>query len=169
MKTRAVEKLLGIKLTPTQRRYFAAVRWMMTDPLPYGRCTGRSYVIAVMYIEEALKNLGNYVHYRDNYPSKRANDNLGDTIHMIIKGNPVLLNNTVFGKGKFCILNRPRRKGSRTIHKEAVNMFKEAIGETHHTSIECPHCHKKLRVTHLETDICICPSCGQHIQVEPEK
>ena len=104
MKERAVEKLLGIRLTPTQRRYFPAVRWMMVDALHEGLASGRSYVVAVMYIEEALNNRGKLIYYRDHYPSARAIECLGETIRMIIAHNPLMMTQTVFSKGKFRIL-----------------------------------------------------------------
>lgn len=104
MKERAVEKLLGIRLTTTQRRCFSAVRWMMLDAAHEGLASGRSYVVAVMYIEEALNNRGKIIHYRDHYPSARATKCLGETIRMIISHNPLMMAQTVFSKGKFRIL-----------------------------------------------------------------
>ena len=104
MKERKVEKLLGIRLTPTQRRYFPAVRWMMVDAAREGLASGRSYVVAVMYIEEALNNKGKKISYRDHYPSARATECLGETIRMIIAHNPIVMAHTVFSKGSFSIL-----------------------------------------------------------------
>lgn len=70
-------------LTPTQKECLPAARWLVNQNV---RREGRTFLLAVAYIEEALRNPGRRIHVVDHYPTRAANEHLMCMIEDIVRG-----------------------------------------------------------------------------------
>ncbi|MFA5729037.1 MAG: hypothetical protein WC957_06375 [Candidatus Neomarinimicrobiota bacterium] len=96
-----IEKLLHIKLTPLQKKYHDAFRWLVKlDISPEG--VGKSFLLAVCFIEEALENRNTWVSPFDNVPRNNClQDRQMKHIYELITYNSKLKKLVVMRKNSF--------------------------------------------------------------------
>jgi len=68
-------------LTPQQKEYLPAARWLVNQNV---RGEGRTYLLAVAHIEEALRNPGRTIPILDHYPNSCSKDYLAAMITDIV-------------------------------------------------------------------------------------
>ena len=70
-----------MQLTPEQIKHFDSVMWLLFGP----RCSGRTYLIAIVTIYEALKREGQKVYVNDHYSGEVSKKHLIDMINDIVE------------------------------------------------------------------------------------
>jgi hypothetical protein len=100
-----IEKLLHIKLTPQQERYHNAFKWLVNQDIDINRGVGKSFLLAVCFIEEALENRNRWVYPFDNFPRQNMCQDLQmKTIYRLILNNDKLSQLVVMEKNRFKFL-----------------------------------------------------------------
>lgn len=61
-----------IKLSEEQKKYHEAVKWLL-DPVG-NRARGRTFLMAMVFIELAIEDRGRWVTFFDHFPDKQATD-----------------------------------------------------------------------------------------------
>lgn len=74
-------------LTEHQKSCYYAIKWLMNPGLS-SRATGRTYLLAVIAIEEALSNPGTRIVLRDHFPGRDMDRYLMRTIQDILSKFP---------------------------------------------------------------------------------
>ena len=62
----SIEKTLDIRLTDAQLEYFDAIYWLLDDNIPITRAVGKSYLMAVVFIQIALKHPDQWIYVTDH-------------------------------------------------------------------------------------------------------
>jgi hypothetical protein len=100
-----IEELLHISLTPIQKKYHNAFKWLVGKNTPITMATGRSFLLAVVFIEDALEHRGQWVTPFDNVPNHLIlRDELMKTIYRLILNNGRLSELVVCANNKFKFL-----------------------------------------------------------------
>jgi len=90
------KELLYDTLNPNQRKHVDAFKWLVGG----GRLTGRSYLLAICFIEKALNNLGKTVEVWDHCDTK---GNMMSLIKEILSKYPEIENYCTFARDWFRI------------------------------------------------------------------
>jgi hypothetical protein len=69
-----------------QKKCYPAVKWLLSEGY---RASSRTRLMAMVYIEEAVRNPGVTIHPRDHSPAVRGDLDLLDTIRALIEGADV--------------------------------------------------------------------------------
>ena len=63
-----IEKILHIKLTDFQKECYPAFKWLVNDNTPIVDPVGKTFLLAVCFIEDALEHRNKWVYPFDNVP-----------------------------------------------------------------------------------------------------
>lgn len=78
--------IFSVPLTQTQLNAFEALKWLFDEHTQGRRQTGRTYLMAVVYISLALDHIGEWIAVRDHYPHTVCHDLILTTIGGICVG-----------------------------------------------------------------------------------
>jgi hypothetical protein len=88
-----LEKLVS-ELNPGAKRHLKSVRWLVKERQST-KHTGRTYVLALSFIEQALENPGRRIYTFDHFPNNK--ENMKNSISYIFTKNPDLAKNMQLG------------------------------------------------------------------------
>lgn len=96
-----IESLLDINLTLKQREYLGAFNWQLDTENPEYIGTGRSFLMAVVFIGLALERRNHWIIVFDHFPFFMGRRNILNTIMILIKRNARLLKCAEFSKTEY--------------------------------------------------------------------
>jgi len=102
------KEFLHETLNLSQRKYIDAFKWLVGDE----RLTGRSYLLAICFIEKALNNLGKSVEVWDHYQPNGLKGNMMSLIKEILSKYPEIENYCTLARDWFRI-----SKGVKKVNK----------------------------------------------------
>jgi len=85
-----IEKILNIKLTEYQRKYFRGIKWLLDADSNLGY--GRTFLMAIIYIDLALKYPNKWIYVSDHHSSLIKNNWCFKAILELISRTPNLFN-----------------------------------------------------------------------------
>jgi len=71
---------MTIKLTEFQKKHFPTIKWLVDDT----RQTGKSYLLALAFVEKALEFRGVWVYVFDHYPIQQGREHLLSIVRNIL-------------------------------------------------------------------------------------
>jgi len=80
---------VSFELTETQRKNYSAIEWLLGDG-PVG--SGRTSLMALVFIRKAMMNLGSWVTVFDHYPSRHNKQHFYAAIRNVFNGQDTLDN-----------------------------------------------------------------------------
>jgi len=93
--------MIKIKLTKEQKKHLETIRWLVD--FNENIAEGRSFLLAIAFIEMAIKYKNRWIQVFDHFPAKQATDRLLFTIKNIISQDKKLLERTEFRQREFKI------------------------------------------------------------------
>jgi len=86
-------------LSPIQQRYINAFRWLVSDK----RLEGRSYLLAICFIEKALNNRDMTIEVWDHFQGDYRTENIMSIVRRILSKYPEIENYCTFARDWFRI------------------------------------------------------------------
>ncbi len=83
------ETVFGIQLTEYQKDFYPALKWLLSGSEQHAR-TGRTVLLAIGFLEEAINQAGTWIEIFDHTPGQRGTATLLGAIERIIKHNTAM-------------------------------------------------------------------------------
>ena len=94
---------MNIDLSKIQRKHLKAIEWFISDN---NRREGRSYLLAIAYINKAVNSRGQWIQVLDHFPTTETNRRLFEVIEQMISKDKQLLKKSCFNDRKFIFVIR---------------------------------------------------------------
>lgn len=85
----------GMTLSKLQEKHLSAVRWLIADG---PKCSGRSFLMAMCFIEKAIRHPGRSINFFDHDRSVSGKNNIRLVVEIILSRNPKIHDRCVLGR-----------------------------------------------------------------------
>lgn len=91
---------MKIELSKLQQKHFDSLKWLVSD----SRRDGKTYLLAIVFIQKAISKQGEWVRPFDHYPEIHGLENLMNLIHGLLTDKENFTFDSEFKRDEFRIV-----------------------------------------------------------------